>query len=107
MRQAVSVRYHYEGSSWWADSPELEGFVAVGSSLPEVRDLVREGVPFYAENDRVEILEALERDAVVVQVNVTRAPTGENWHLSRKPSTAAPDTDLLKTYPSPRVPSWA
>lgn len=107
MSQVVSVRYHHEGSSWWAESPELEGFVAVGSSLPEVRELVHEGVPFYADNEHVEILEAHEKDAVVVQVNVTRAPFGQDWNLSQKPSTSAPDTNLLKTHQSPRVPSWA
>lgn len=54
----VRVEYHHEPDGWWADSPDVPGYVAAGDSLHEVRQLVREGLPFYLEQEAVEILES-------------------------------------------------
>lgn len=54
---AIRVVYHREGDVWWADSPDLDGFVATGADLAEVRALVKEGVPFYVVDDDVELEE--------------------------------------------------
>jgi hypothetical protein len=40
----VTVVYHHEEGSWWAESDDLPGFSAVGSSFDEVERLVREAV---------------------------------------------------------------
>ena len=53
----VHLQYHHEPEGWWAESADLDGFVATGASLDEVRKLVREGVPFYLETDDVELRE--------------------------------------------------
>lgn len=59
MTTSVHVIYHQEMDGWWADSPDVDGFVAVGSDLAEVRGLVREGIPFYLDTpeDEVDIQE--------------------------------------------------
>ena len=43
----VPVTYHNEGGSWWAESHLMPGYTAAGDSLEEVRELVRDGIPFY------------------------------------------------------------
>jgi len=57
MSKIVRVNYHHEAEAWWADSPDVEGFVASGSDLSEVRHLVHEGLDFYLEMHEVEIRE--------------------------------------------------
>lgn len=52
----IRVHYHREMEGWWADSPDLQGFVATGEELGEVRDLVKSGLPFYTTGP-VEIAE--------------------------------------------------
>lgn len=66
----VRVDYHREGTSWWADSPDLDGFVASGDSLTEVRQLVWEGLPFYldAPAATLDIVEASPSGTPVVTV---------------------------------------
>lgn len=56
MRKVI-VSYHHEGDSWWAESADVPGFTAAGSSLRDVRDLVREGLDFYLEGEPVRLLE--------------------------------------------------
>ncbi|MBB4663329.1 type II toxin-antitoxin system HicB family antitoxin [Conexibacter arvalis] len=48
MRTAQLI-YHAEPEGWWAASPDLPGYSAVGASFEEVRGLVREGAPWWAE----------------------------------------------------------
>ena len=66
----VRVRYHEELDGWWADSPDIEGYVAGGASLGEVRQLVKEGVPFFLEEDSVELLEEGPGETPVVETHV-------------------------------------
>ena len=48
----VRVRYHQEGSaSWWAESPDLEGWTAAADSLAALRELVREAVGMLRPDD--------------------------------------------------------
>lgn len=63
MTVVVDVTYHEElDGAWWADSPQVPGFIAGGDSLTEVRQLVAEGVPFYLDTEeKVDIREALAR----------------------------------------------
>lgn len=69
----VRIVYHQEGDSWWAESPDLDGFTAGGSSLREVRQMAREGVEFYLDAS-AEIREELPNGGLVVQSDV-RVPT--------------------------------
>ena len=47
----VRVEYHREDDGWWAESPDVEGWTAVGGSFEEVRDLSLEGLPFFEEEE--------------------------------------------------------
>jgi len=62
--EPVRVIYHHETDRWWAESPDVEGWSAIGDSYPEVAKLAEEGIPF-----------ALERDDVTLQHFV---PVGES-----------------------------
>ena len=44
--ETVRVIYHHESGSWWAESPDIPRWYAVGDTYPEVVKLVEEGVPF-------------------------------------------------------------
>jgi len=57
MTTAVVV-YHHENDSWWAESPAVDGFSAVGATIDKVRTLAREGVPYYLDSEE-EIVEVL------------------------------------------------
>lgn len=50
MRTAQLI-YHDAPEGWWAASPDLPGYSAVGTTLDEVRALAREGAPWYAEEE--------------------------------------------------------
>jgi predicted RNase H-like HicB family nuclease len=47
--RTVTVVYHCESGTWWADSPDtgLETFVAGGGTLDETRKLATEGLEFH------------------------------------------------------------
>lgn len=59
----IVVRYHEEPEGVWADSEEVPGFVAAGSSLVEVRELVAEGLPFYLKGQDYELVECSALDS--------------------------------------------
>jgi predicted RNase H-like HicB family nuclease len=73
MRQ-VTVIYHYEDGTWWAESstPGLETFVAGGGSLDETRRLAREGAEFHLQ-DKVRLAELFDPRHVVTQLRVDQA----------------------------------
>ena len=50
----IRVTYHQEEGGWWADSPDIEGFIAGGDSLEEARVLVREGIELCMRDGIVE-----------------------------------------------------
>lgn len=50
---AIRVTYHHEEGRWWADSPDIDGFVAGADTLEEVRALVHEGVALSIEQGLV------------------------------------------------------
>lgn len=63
----IRVIYHREPEGWWAESPDVKGWTAVGSSYAEVMKMAEEGIPF-----------ALEREAEVEHY----VPAGELEHLA-------------------------
>jgi predicted RNase H-like HicB family nuclease len=44
--KTARVIYHYEDQCWWAESPEVPRWSAVGETFNEVRKLAEEGIPF-------------------------------------------------------------
>ncbi len=67
----VRVAYHEDQGLWWADSEDIDGFVATGNSLSEVRALVHEGLPFHLGR-AVEIREGrATSDALVYEVSIS------------------------------------
>jgi predicted RNase H-like HicB family nuclease len=44
--KTVRVIYHHEADSWWAESPDVEGWSAAGDTYAEVVKLAEEGIPF-------------------------------------------------------------
>ena len=71
----IRVNYHHEDGTWWADSPDVEGWVAGGETLAEARAQVRDGLPFFLADDDVEILEGDLEHVVVVRALVTSGAT--------------------------------
>jgi predicted RNase H-like HicB family nuclease len=78
--QTITVVYHQEGSSWWAESADVSGFATAGESLAEVRDLVREGLPFYLEDAPFELREQMARPQVEASLKVLNTtPSAPMW----------------------------
>lgn len=47
--EGIHVIYHLEEGSWWAESPDLKGWLAVADTYEEIVELVEEGIPFALE----------------------------------------------------------
>jgi predicted RNase H-like HicB family nuclease len=63
----IRVIYHHEGEGWWAESPDVPGWTAVGKTYAEILKLAEEGIPF-----------ALEREVPIEHF----VPAGEREHLA-------------------------
>lgn len=64
-RRKIQMHYHYEPEGWWAESPELPGFSAAGTTFAEVRQQAHEGAVFFAD----EPLEIEDKTPVVSSTN--------------------------------------
>ena len=85
----VTVVYHSEMGSWWADSPDsgLETFVAGGGSLDETRRVAGEGLEFHL-GDRVTLTEVFE-DGTQVEAQLPLLSVSiDAGGLDRKDDTA-------------------
>jgi len=49
--EPIRVIYHHEDEGWWAESPDVNGWTAVGNSYAEVLKLAEEGIPFALERE--------------------------------------------------------
>ena len=47
--KSVKIVYHRDEGAWWADSPDMPGFSAVGDTFDDTRKLALEDIPFYFE----------------------------------------------------------
>jgi predicted RNase H-like HicB family nuclease len=47
----VTINYHHEDGSWWAESNDAPGWIAAGETFDEVRQLAREGIRFFLDED--------------------------------------------------------
>lgn len=82
----VRVKYHREPEGWWAESPDIDGFVASGTSLHEVRELTREGLPFYLDGAEFDLVEEGPASAVVVDWSVQAAAMAQAVTSSMAPN---------------------
>jgi len=55
----ITIQYHWEPEGWWADSPDLPGFTAVGDTYEEIRVLVMEGVAEVTEEPFIVVEEGV------------------------------------------------
>jgi len=44
--ETIRVIYRHEGSGWWAESPDIEGWSAAASDYSSLRQLAVAGIPF-------------------------------------------------------------
>ncbi len=49
--ERIRVIYHREPEGWWAESPDIKGWLAAGDSYEEVVKLAEEGIPFALEHE--------------------------------------------------------
>jgi predicted RNase H-like HicB family nuclease len=63
MRQ-ITIDYHQEGSSWWADSADLPGFSVVAESFSDIQAMVADAADFYLDGEAHELTERLEGGAL-------------------------------------------
>lgn len=63
--KTVTVVYHLEDGSWWAEADEVPGFVAGADTFEETRDRVHEGLEFDLEP--VEVDERFDEEATVAR----------------------------------------
>ena len=62
----LTVIYHNEAASWWANSPDVPDFHVGGETLSQTRDLVREGLPSFLEVNQVDYLGVTEKGKALV-----------------------------------------
>jgi predicted RNase H-like HicB family nuclease len=53
--EPIRVIYHHETEGWWAESPDVKGWLAVADSYEEVVKLAEEGIPFALERNDVQV----------------------------------------------------
>lgn len=94
----VTVVYHPEGGSWWADSSDVDGLVVAGDSLAEVRELVVDALSFYFEEEAVDLFEVTEAGGPVIVSCLSEMAT-----LVSVPVTANPTRSTTANLHGPRV----
>lgn len=60
----IKVIHHYEPEGWWAESPDVDGWYAAGSTYKQVRQLAEEGVRFALEREDAKIQHFVPEDEV-------------------------------------------
>lgn len=75
--RTVRVLYRAEPEGWWAESPDVPGYTAVGRDYGEVRDMAREGLPDFTG-------EALEYVEEIIAPSVSRDLVTSTYGLSFK-----------------------
>ena len=63
----VRILYHHEPEGWWAESPDMERWTAVGRTFEEVRRLGEEGARVVFEDRPVEVEHYLPETSVLVK----------------------------------------
>jgi predicted RNase H-like HicB family nuclease len=106
--RTVTLVYHRELEGWWAESPDIKGFVAGGETLAEARAMAEEGLRFYlSESDDIEIVEVLPEGFTVLGVhtkpgsNISVSASGMSVTAAmpaiRSPIASAPGASVMIT----------
>jgi hypothetical protein len=95
--QIVQGVYHQEPDVWWADSPDVSGYGAAAATLDELRELVREGVPFFLEVGQVKLDERFPTTVVSAQFEASAG-----WY-TRGRTAASVRARSTMTVPNPPV----
>lgn len=66
--RTVRVDYEESDGCWVATSPDLPGYRALADGLPELRSMVFDGLPFFVDEDEVDIREQIPSLAAPVVV---------------------------------------
>jgi predicted RNase H-like HicB family nuclease len=77
--ETVTVIYHYEDGTWWAEAPAVPGFASGAPTFDEMRVLTHEGVAFALEKE-VSLDERFDGPALAAR----RATT--SWSVSGFPA---------------------
>lgn len=77
MRQ-ITVVVHRENGSWWAESDEVPGFSALGSTLDELRSEMVAGLGFHLDDVPFRLIERDESGAAMNAASVF-APSQTQW----------------------------
>lgn len=73
--KSVKIVYHRDEGAWWADSPDMPGFSAVGDTFDDTRKLALEDIPFYFDGNRPDIVdERMENGASLMPGSVMFFP---------------------------------
>ena len=73
--KSVKIVYHRDEGAWWADSPDMPGFSAVGDTFDDTRQLALEDIPFYFDGNRPNIVdERMENGATLMPGSVMFFP---------------------------------
>jgi len=94
----ITVVYHREDGSWWAESEQMAGFSAVGDTFADVAGFVREGVARFVERPgSVLLVEELDDGAVLIHNDAVVTSSGALVQSAGNygvPSTAEPMQDV-------------
>ncbi|MEK6648975.1 MAG: hypothetical protein AABY37_06660 [Actinomycetota bacterium] len=61
----IRIEIEGEGTHWYADSPDIEGFVALGDSLEEVRKLAEGLIYFHFECENIVIEDLVIEETIL------------------------------------------
>lgn len=99
----VRVTYHREPEGWSARTVDAPGYSAFGETLGEVRGLVREGLAFFLDLAKEEML-VEEEGIVLLGESVGKAVfQTTSTHVIIQPVGSANVTDFRSSRPFPRV----
>lgn len=101
--RTVTVVYHLEDGSWWAEVDEVPGFVAGADTFDETRDRVREGLEFDL-GEPVEVDERFDDSAMAARRLLTFTNVGHLF-ISRSTSRPAAPPQPPTTVHRPPVPA--
>lgn len=83
--KSVKIVYHRDEGAWWADSPDMPGFSAVGDTFDDTRKLALEDIPFYFDGNRPDIVdERMENGASLMPGSVMFFPRPEESRIEVK-----------------------
>lgn len=94
----IRVTYYHEDGTWWAESADVPGFTAVADALPELRQLVREGLMFHLDLDSIDLRESMDSGGIVATIEIEEPPFGG---LINSPQVVSAVTYKVSAEPVP------